>query len=135
MVQSDNKFSWQDMDEKRRVYNDIRSLLLKYAPPLVRRFDDGKRFELWSEKPVVILGRKKKEVFFAAVIIQKEFVGFYFMPVYTDVEMIRVIQPELRKLLKGKSCFHIKKCDAVLLRHIKDALAAGYEQYRMNGWI
>jgi len=41
---------------------------------------------VWFVKDLVIAGRKCKEVFFAGLIIQKSYVGFYFMPVYTDAE-------------------------------------------------
>jgi len=36
-----------------------------------------------------------------------------------------VFRPELLKLLKGKSCFHIKQLDANLEKQIKEALEKG----------
>ena len=83
----------------------------------------------------MIAGRKRKEVFFAGLIIQKSYVGFYFMPVYTDAEAMSFIKPELLKRLKGKSCFHIKKLDAELLAQVDAALQAGCLLYQQKGWI
>jgi len=74
-------------------------------------------------------------VFFAGIIIQKSYVGFYFMPVYAEPEVKQLFQPELISLLKGKSCFHIKKLEPILLSQIEDVLAAGFELYKKRGWV
>lgn len=75
------------MDDLQQIFNQIRDLISRYSPPLVAKKDQADYYDLWSVKDVVIAGRKKKEVFFAGVIIQKGYVGFYFMPVYVDEEM------------------------------------------------
>ncbi|MNL75547.1 hypothetical protein D3C87_2013720 [compost metagenome] len=67
--------------------------------------------------------------------IKKGHVGFYYMPVYAEPEMKKVFDPILLKLLKGKSCFHIKKLDDELLAHIESALAEGYRLYKEKGWV
>ncbi len=121
--------------ELKAMFKGLRSLLKRYQPPLVAKMDDAGHFDLWSVKDVEIAGRKRKEVYFAGAIIQKSFVGFYYMPVYDSPEMKKLFPPELLSLLKGKSCFHIKTLDARLLRQIKSALAAGYKLYKKNGWV
>ncbi len=100
-----------------------------------RRRTPNRYFDLWSLKPVVIDGRKRKEIFFAGLIIQKDYVGFYFMPIYAETELKTVFKPELLRLLKGKSCFHIKKLDDELLRQIEAALKVGYEMYQQRDWV
>ena len=80
-------------------------------------------------------GRKRKELFFAAVIIQTGYVGFYYMPVYVDTSLKGVLGPGLLMLLRGKSCFHIKKLDSDLERQIAKALSEGYSLYKKRGWI
>ena len=82
-----------------------------------------------------IAGRKKKEVYFAGLIIQSKWVGLYYMPIYTDASLADVFKPELLKLLKGKSCFRIKELDEELEAQIEDALQKGYELYKQRGWI
>lgn len=113
----------------------LREVLEAYQPPLVSKSDDDSHYDLWSFKDLIIEGRKRKEVFFAGLIIQKSYVGFYFMPVYTDKEVKELIAPELLKLLKGKSCFHIKKLDEQLMEHIKNSLRLGFDLYQQRGWI
>lgn len=123
------------MDDLGSIFEQLKELLLKYTPPFQSKTDIGHYFDLWSFKNLVIEGRKRKEVFFAGIIIQKSYVGFYFMPVYVEPELKAMFQPEMLSLLKGKSCFHIKKLDQVLLSQIKDALAAGFELYEKRGWV
>ena len=123
------------MDELQAIFGAIKPLLQAYQPPMVPKTDNKHYFDLWSNKPVVIDGRKKKEIFFAGLIIQKDYVGFYFMPIYAETDLKSVFKPELLRLLKGKSCFHIKKLDEELLRQIEAALKVGYELYRQRGWV
>jgi hypothetical protein len=117
------------------TFKSLRALLARYQPPLAAKIDDARRYELWSRKDVVIDGRKRSEVFFASAVIQKGYVGFYYMPVYTSPGMKKLFAPELLSLLKGKSCFHIKTLDARLLTLIKRALDEGLKLYKKNGWV
>jgi hypothetical protein len=123
------------MSDLQAIFDAIKPLLQAYQPPLVPKRDEAGYFDLWSLKPVVIDGRKKKEVYFAGLIIQKSYVGFYFMPIYAETDLKTVFKPELLKLLKGKSCFHVKKLDDELLRQIAAALKIGYALYQERGWV
>jgi hypothetical protein len=123
------------MDTLKEVFDEIKPLLATYQPPLLAIADYESRYELYTGKAVVIDGRPKPTLAFAALIIQNGYVGFYFMPIYTNVEILSLINPELLKLRKGKSCFHIKKTSTELLNHIKEALRLGFEKYRLYGWV
>lgn len=92
-------------------------------------------YELMSEKIVEIEGRKREGVSFAAIKILKEKVVLYFMPAYVEEDLKSLIHPDLFKLLKGKSCFHIKKLDDTLMEQINDALIAGFTLYKQKGWV
>ena len=83
----------------------------------------------------MIDGRPRQEVYFAGLIVQKAHVGFYYMPVYAQPEIEALFAPELLALLKGKSCFHIKRLDDSLVGQISDALDAGRRLYEERGWI
>lgn len=74
-------------------------------------------------------------MFFASIIIQSSYVGFYYMPIYPDTNLRDLFKPELLNLLKGKSCFHIRELDPKLNQQIIDALAIGYKLYQKRGWI
>lgn len=117
------------------IFSNLKALLKLYQPPLVAKVEDEKRYDLVSIKDVVIEGRKRTEVYFASIIIQKDYVGFYFMPVYNSPEMKNLFQPELLALLKGKSCFHIRRLDNHLHDQIKIALEEGFTLYKTRGWV
>ena len=117
------------------IYQRLKAIMKKFEDTLKPKFDLDSKYDLWSFKNVVIAGRKRKEVFFASIIIHSKHVGFYYMPIYTDTELIEAFKPELLKLLKGKSCFHIKKLDTELEKQIEEALNIGYQLYKERGWI
>ena len=123
------------MDDLTQIFNALKPLLQAYVPPLTAKMDDDAHFDLWSIKDVKIYGRQRKEVYLAGLVILKSFVGFYYMPIYAHTELKSVLAPELIKLLKGKSCFHIKKLDGALPGQIRAALEIGYKFYQQNDWI
>ncbi len=125
----------RDLDE---IFERLEESLRRYVPPLVARTGTvrGKRdVHLWSEKDIEIDGRKRSEVFFAGAIVQKGYVGFYFMPVYTDAEKSELFPAELLGLLKGKSCFYVKRLDEEMHAQIDQALDLGFGLYRERGWV
>ncbi|MHB8088757.1 MAG: DUF1801 domain-containing protein, partial [Anaerolineaceae bacterium] len=97
------------MENLTDIFNQLKALFQEFSPPLLHKVDDESHFDLWSFKDLVIEGRKRKEVYFAGLIIQKSYVGFYYMPVYAEPEIKQFFKPELLSRLKGKSCFHIHK--------------------------
>jgi hypothetical protein len=116
------------------IFRRLRAALKRFEGPLTAKIDRAGRYELWSVKDVVIEGRPKKQVFFASLIVQSDYVGFYFMPVYADSELASVFAPELLALRTGKSCFHIKALDARLEKAVAAALRKGFALYKKRGW-
>ena len=117
------------------IFRAIRPLMARYAPPLQPRTDVEGRYELWSPGPVAVGAGRQKDVFFAGLIIQSSYVGFYFMPLAADEDRGSVFEPELLALLKGKSCFHVKRLDDGLLAQISAALDRGRDIWVARGWI
>jgi len=119
------------------IFAEIKKLLLPYAKGTIKLHGGDKgKIILVSEKKIEIEGRKRDEVWFASMLIQKGYVGFYYMPIYARPDKIRkLIKPELLKCLKGKACFHIKKADQIIFAQIKEALKIGYVCYKEMGWV
>jgi hypothetical protein len=118
------------------IFQTIRAALQPYtANGFTARINSDTAYELWSEKDVEIEGEKREEVYFAGVKILKEYVGFYFMSEHAEQEMKAISHSNLLELLNGKSCFHIKKLDDVLLEQITDVLAKGFTIYKQKGWV
>jgi len=109
--------------------------MTRLAPGNPIKVGNKKSYGLWTGKAVTFMNREFPSIYFAGLIIQKDFVGFYYFPVYGKPEMKKKMKPELLKLLKGKSCFHVKAIDAELKKQIKDELENGYNCYKKLGWI
>jgi hypothetical protein len=118
------------------VFNELVKLMEPFAKGSLEKVGgkDG-QVGLISKKPVEMNGHKVTEVYLAGSLVQKGYVGFYFMPIYTAPELKSELHPELLKCLKGKSCFHIKKMNEEVAEQVKEALQKGYELYKKKGWI
>jgi hypothetical protein len=118
------------------IFAELKKIIAPYAKGhLIVRGDQPGQYHLWSDKTIEVAGRKRDDVYFAGLLVQKGYVGFYFMPVYANPSLVKQLHPDLVKCLKGKSCFHIKKNDPALIQHVKDALKKGYEEYKKRGWV
>lgn len=123
------------------VFDDIVAIMKRHAPPFrtdVQCMVRGKKaFQLTVPKPVAIpgsYGGKPVDLQLAAAILQKDYVGFYLMCIYMSDGAKKKISPALLKLLRGKTCFHIKALDDGLRKDIDAALQAGIKGYRERGW-
>jgi hypothetical protein len=117
------------------IFEKIKALLKVYAKDNLKEQEGtAGMYNLISTRPVELLG-KTRELFFASVMVQKGFVGFYFFPIYTDPAISSELPIELLKCLKGKSCFHIKKNDDQLMGQIEQALETGYKLYQEKGYL
>jgi hypothetical protein len=117
------------------TFSRLKKLLKRYEGPLTPKLDLESKYDLWSEKQVVVDGRKRSAVFFAGLMVQQDHVALHFMPVYVDAELANVFSPDMLQLLKGKACFHIVDLDENLTKGIEEALRVGFELYRERGWV
>jgi hypothetical protein len=117
------------------IFEAMKKLLLPYEKGTMKLISSPGQVVLISKKPVEILGRKRDDLWFASALVQKGYVGFYYMPVYGDPKVKELVKPGLLKCLKGKACFHIKKYDKEIISQIKDALNVGYNLWHKRGWL
>lgn len=118
------------------IFDEIKAMMLPYAKgDMKAQGGTGGQLQLINKRAVVIDGRKKDEMWFAGLLVQKGYVGFYYMPIYAEPEMRKSFSPEFMKCLKGKACFHIKKKDPVILADIKKALKLGFDKWKALDWI
>jgi len=118
------------------IFEEIKKMLAPYEKGTMKLLGgSGGKVALVSKKPVEMFGRKRDELWFASALVQKGYVGFYYMPVYGDPSTKKLLKPELLKCLKGKACFYIKKFDKEIFSQMREALAIGYKEWRQRGWI
>lgn len=117
------------------IFSQLKQLLTAYTPPFIPHYNFDTKYDLWSHKEVEFAGKMRKEMYFAGLIIQSTYVGLYYMPIYAEPDIKKLFNPELLKLLKGKSCFHVKELSPELLQEIKSVLAKGFAMYKERGWV
>lgn len=84
----------------------------------------------------VMQGKQKVDGhYFASIVEKPKDVRLYFFPIYTHKESFPSLSEELGKMLKGKSCFHIKKLDDGLKKEIHNLLNLGLELYKKDKLI
>ncbi len=95
----------------------------------------AERYELITAKPFYHKGVRKDNAYFGAIMMKKDYVGLYLMFIYDRPENLNKVGLELKKLLKGKSCFHIKNLDENIIKQIEAALKDGINYYKKEGAI
>jgi hypothetical protein len=129
-------------DSLEGVYEELVKILQRHAPPFrsnVPCMAVGKRsFQLTVPKPVAIpgaYGGKPVDLQMAAAMLQQGYVGFFLMCMYMHGAAKKKLSPALLKLLKGKTCFHVKTLDDGLRKDIEAALEMSTKVYRERGWL
>lgn len=110
------------------VFEQLKNILKPYAKNLTVKTDTADTYYLdgpYSEK-------WKKELFFGSAQIKKNYVSFYFMPVYMYPELVNDISPQLKKHMQGKSCFNFKKIEPDLFKELEELTRKGVEKFRQE---
>lgn len=117
------------------IFSKLKSVFHSFSPPFKITQNSEKSIDLYTTKEAELLGRKYPSLYFAGIKIQKGFVGFYYFPIYVYPELLGKFPPELKKCLKGKTCFHIKKDDAIIFQQINAVLKDGFAFYKKKDFI
>lgn len=102
--------------EFQQIFEELKKIFKQYEKKLTVQTDTSSDYVLigpYSEK-------FKRDLWFGAVQIKKNYVSFHLMPVYMYAELTKEIPQELKKRMQGKSCFNFKKYDKELLKTLKD---------------
>ena len=107
------------------VFEKLKAILKPYAKELVIKVDTSDAFSLDGSHSK----KWKKELFFGAAQIKKNYVSFYLMPVYMYPDLLKKISPELKKHMQGKSCFNFKTIEKSLFKELSQLTKQGFERF------
>ena len=116
-------------DQRKFIFEQLKRLLASYADRLFVKSNSDTKYELMVKVNFKLNNRTLTQLDFASTVIQKNFTGFYFFPIYSHPSRFLEMPVAMRKKLKGKSCFHITKWDAETENNIKELLVQGYSLY------
>lgn len=122
-----------DKPEEIRVF--LINSFKKHIPPLKISKDNSAVFEVSGTKPVMQGKQKVEGHYVGSVVLKPKDARLYFFPIYTHPNSFQSISPELRKCLRGKSCFHFKNISAELGREIESMIEQGVSLYIEQGLI
>jgi len=122
---------------KEDLYPEVENLLKPFAKNFTVRTGmvrNKRDYNLIVDRPIEVGGRKRDCLYFASVIDQKGYVGFYFTLINNQPAFKKYLS-DLLKVQKGQSCFHIRKLTPELRAEIKSALNMGFDYYKKQGWL
>ncbi|MBN3583256.1 hypothetical protein JYB64_12725 [Algoriphagus aestuarii] len=122
----------EDIEEIRQF---LIELLEIYVPPLQVRKNSPQVFEVAGCIPTMQGKQKVEGFYFGSVVPKPKDTRLYFFPIYTHPEEFVFISPELRKCLKGKSCFHFKKLNEEMKTEIKQMIRKAIDVYQKHELI
>jgi hypothetical protein len=82
-------------------------------------------------------GKKKVDgIYFASVVPKPKDVRFYFFPLYTHKDSLDgILKDDLRKLLKGKTCFHVKYMTDEIEANLQELTDMAVSLYQKDNWL
>lgn len=117
------------------IKSTLERALKSHIPPLRIRQENKNVLEVCGTKERMQGKQLVDGYYFASVVEKPKDIRLYFFPIYTHPEDFASISPELRKCLKGKSCFHISPKAIGLLGEIEEMISKGIALYKKGDLI
>lgn len=122
------------MKSSKEIDTFLRNILRQYVPPLKIRTNTEGSFEVAGTKETMQGKLKVDGFYFASVVPKEKDVRLYYFPIYTHATDFNITD-NLKKCLKGKSCFHFKKLDESLEKEISEMVKKGISIYKKEGLV
>jgi len=112
----------------------IRQLLLAQSPTLRMRKNESDVLEACGTKEAMQGKQKVDGFYFASVMPKPKDIRFYFFPLYTHSNEFS-LSSELQKMLKGKTCFHLKMLNEALQTELSLLVSQAIKIYQEDDLI
>ncbi len=124
-------------ETKEALFGTLKAGLEKLCPPMVCSKDKSGVYEIIGNRPVPYGSTKKivPGMYFASVVVRKDMVSFYFMPIYYRKDLFAPVAPALLKSLKGKACFNFRKVEQVDEKELKALLDKGVKAWKKMKYV
>jgi len=118
-----------------QIKEQLISLLKEHLNVLKVTAETDDKFEV-SGTIETMQGKKKVGgVYFSTVMLKPKDVRFYFFPTYSHKDQLGELPENLKKSLKGKSCFYIKHMDDKMENNLRDLVQKSIELYQADGLL
>jgi hypothetical protein len=118
------------------VFAELKQIFEPHVEKLSVTTDTATEYTLYGRAPSPFPQHKGHPVYFGSVRLGKGYVSFHLMPLYMNEALTGTISPELKKRMKGKTCFNFKASpDAALINELKRLTKAGFKSFKDKKWI
>ncbi len=119
----------------KEIRETLVGILQSHMDDLKITSDTYDKFEV-SGTVEAMQGKKKVDgIYFSTVVPKPKDVRFYFFPTYTHKDQLGELPENLKKALKGKSCFHIKYMDDDLEQDLRNLVKRSVALYKADGLL
>ena len=112
-----------------QIWEFLENQLEGLSPAIIKRKSNENMIEYAGTKEVMQGKQKVAGHYFASIVKKPKDVRLYFFPIYTHLKEYGPLSQDLKKMLKGKSCFHVKQLNPKLEEEIMDIISKGKELY------
>ena len=123
------------MDELLQIQKKLISIFREQIPPLKIEIETLDNFKVSGTREAMQGKQKVDGFYFGSIVLKPKDIRLYYFPIYTHVKNFENISENLRKCLKGKSCFHIKEMDSQLENDIREMIIKGILIYQEDNLI
>jgi hypothetical protein len=115
-----------DKESFQEIFDALKPVFEAYAGRLAIQVDKPGEYYLEAKTAM----RKGQPFQFGGVKIGKAYVSFHLMPIYMNPKLQATISPELKKRMRGKSCFNFTSVDPGHIAELKKLIKAGFEEFQ-----
>ena len=115
-----------DNPDFQAVFERLKAILQKFESNLLITLNEPGYYSLNTPYSP----RYKKELFFGAVQVRKNYVSYHLMPVYVFPGLLDGISTSLQKRMQGKSCFNFKSINDETFAELEQLTQKGYELFK-----
>lgn len=120
-----------DEQQSRNVFRELKSIMASYSALMDCTENSSDSYNLFTRH----IQGNGKALYFGGIKINKNFVSYHLMPIYVFPELTLSMDPELKKHLKGKSCFNFKILKASELMQLKTLTELCFNKYKSEGYL
>lgn len=120
-----------DKNDFAAVFAKLKAIFKPYEKKMVVA-QDTKEMYLLNTRHIM---KNKQPLTFGGVRLGKNYVSFYLMSVYVSPQEMKMMSPELKKRMQGKSCFNFKEVDDKLFQELQKLTKAGAEKFSNESFI
>jgi hypothetical protein len=107
------------------TFQALKSVLKPFESRSELRTDKPKDYHLYTRNRIY----KGQQIYFAGVKLNKNYVSFYLMTVYSSPKQKALISPALKKRMQGKACFNFTTPDSALMKALSQLVSSGAKAF------